>query len=108
MDSLDGILAMECLTLATDELVPYVLSWTLDSGSREPAETSVLVIMRRTGGVLLAVPASFLPMDIVEQGNAGSPTSVFGPSVEFEAPAMLADGGIVSQTGGTVLVRIVD
>ena len=108
MDSLDGILAMECLTLATDELVPYVLSWTLDSGSREPAETSVLVIMRRTGGVLLAVPASFLPMDIVEQGNAGSPTSVFGPSVEFEVPAMLADGGIVSQTGGTVLVRIVD
>ena len=108
MDSLDGILAMECLTLATDDLVPYVLSWTLDPESREPAEASVLVIMRRTGGVLLVVPASFLPMVIVEQGNAGSPTSVFGPSVEFEVPAMLADGGIVSQTGGTVLVRVID
>jgi len=69
---------------------------------------NLLVIMRRTGGILLAVPASFLPMDIVEQGNAGSPTSVFGPSVEFEVPAMLADGGIVSQTGGTVLVRVID
>ena len=108
MDSLDGVLAMECLTLAPDELVPYVLSWPLVPGSQELAECSVLVVMRRTGGVLLAVPASFLPSEVVELGNTGDPTSVFGPSVELEVPAMLADGGVVSQTGDMLIVRVID
>ena len=60
--------------------------WT-QTGS-ELGEVSVLVIMRRTWGVLLAIPESFLPNDVIEMGNAGVLDSVFGPSVELTVPAM--------------------
>ena len=99
MDQLDGVLAPELLTLATDAIQPYVLSWPLDPSSGELGECGVLVIMRRSGGVLLAIPAQFLPEDVLEQGNTGDVDSIFGPSVELEVPAMLEDGGVVSMTG---------
>ena len=39
----------------------YVLSWNLDPESEEFAEVTVLALRRREAGVLLAVPAGFLP-----------------------------------------------
>ena len=108
MDQLDGVLAMELLTLASEQIQPYVLSWVLDQGSAEAAECTVLVIMRRAGGILLAIPTGFLPAELIEQGNAGAPDTIFGPSMEFEVPAMLGDSGVVAPTGEVLQVRVID
>ena len=56
MDELDGVLAMELLTLASEQIQPYALAWLLGRGGSELAECTVLVIMRRAGGILLAIP----------------------------------------------------
>ena len=108
MDSLDGVLALECLTLASDEPSPYVLSWALDPSSDDLAECTVMVIMRRAHGLLLAVPPGFLPADVLQQGNLGDQDQVFGPSQEFTVPAMISDGGVLSTTGEELSVLVVD
>jgi len=108
MDELDGVLAMELLTLASEQIQPYVLSWVLDQGASEAAECTVLVIMRRAGGILLAMPTGFLPAELIEEGNAGAPDCIFGPSMEFEVPAMLGDSGVVAPTGEVLQVRVID
>ena len=108
MDELDGVLAMELLTLASEQIQPYVLSWVLDQGASEAAACTVLVIMRRAGGILLAMPTGFLPAELIEEGNAGAPDCIFGPSMEFEVPAMLGDSGVVAPTGEVLQVRVID
>ena len=34
------------------------------------AEATVLVLMKREGGVLLVAPSSFLPQQLLDEGNA--------------------------------------
>ena len=52
MDTMDGILTLENLVLATDAVQPYVLSWSLDPDAEELAECTVLALMRRKTGFL--------------------------------------------------------
>lgn len=76
-----------------------VLSWSLDPVAEELAECTVLALMRREAGVLLAVPLGFLPDSILAEGALGSEESIFGPHKVFTVASLLEEGGILSQTG---------
>lgn len=93
LDQLDSMtdLALEKLSLAPDSIAPYVLA----EDPEGVAEAVVLALMRRFGGVLLAVPPSFFPEDPLQQGNFGEEEAVFGPSITIEVPGVVADGGII-------------
>ena len=112
MDTMDGLqdplLDLGSLQLATETLEPYVLSWAVGDGLDGEAECSVLVLMKREEGVLLVLPDAFLPSSVVELGNSGAEHVVFGPSLRCEVPAVIVDGGLVSETGTTVKVLVVD
>ena len=56
-----------------------VLSWSLDPAAEELAECTVLALMRREAGVLLAVPIGFIPDSVLAEGALGSEESIFGP-----------------------------
>lgn len=99
MDAMDGVLTLESIVLAVDSVQPYVLSWSLDPAAEELAECTVLALMRREAGVLLAVPIGFLPDSILAEGALGSEESIFGPHKVFTVASLLEEGGILSQTG---------
>ena len=112
MDLLDGLeekgLDLSSVLLASEVLERYVLTWVLGERIDGDAECTVLVLMKREDGLLLVVPDGFLPMAVIERGNAGDEGAIFGPSKTFQVPAVLMDGGIVSRTGGEVSVLVVD
>ena len=109
MDSLDAGITMDNIILAVEAIKPYVLSWPLtDEEEDGEAETTVLAVMRREGGILLALPAMFLPQRLVDAGNAEDSDGIFGPSFVTEVPASIVDGGVVSPTGTNVEVLIID
>ena len=109
MDSLDTGVTLENITLAVEATKPYVLSWPLtDEEEDGEAETTVLAVMRREGGILLALPAMFIPRHLVDAVNAEDSDGIFGPSFVTEVPASIIDGGVVSPTGTNVEVLIID
>lgn len=110
MDTLDGVsyLTAEDVVLATEAIVPYVLSWPPPVEGEEPTECSVLVLMRRDGGFLLALPSMFLAEEVIEAGNTGDGQAIFGPSLRTVVPLVLEDGGVVSLTGMEAEVLVVD
>ena len=60
MDSLDAGITMDNIILAVEAIKPYVLSWPLtDEEEDGEAETTVLAVMRREGGILWPCPQCF-------------------------------------------------
>ena len=108
MDFQDAGVTWDNVVLATEALVPYVLEWRPGSEEDGEAECVVLVLMKRAGGVLLAMPVHFLPEDLISQGNSGQDDMVFGPSFQARVPASILEGGVVSPTGMEVDVLVID
>eukprot|EP00435_Cladocopium_sp_Y103_P057106 s564_g19.t1 len=104
MDGLAGPLDMSAVELATENMEPYVLAWPLGQPEDGEAECAVLALMKREEGILLAMPTAFLPEEVVQRGNSGDDTAVFGPSLQCEVPSVLVDGGVISPTGVEVTV----
>ena len=110
MDSLDGLEVSEPaeVVLASEVLEPYVLTWQLGDIADGEGECSVLAIMRRADGFLLAMPPGFLPEDVVAAGNGASMTDMFGPSTRLVVPAVISEYGQLMPTGSDVEVLVVD
>lgn len=96
---------IECLT---DAVEPYLFT----NGSLDDldgrAEVGALVVMKRRGGLLLALPAGTLQEEILEQGNRGGEDLTFGPSTVVRLPGVVLDGGSHRAIGEEVSVLIVD
>jgi len=92
----------------TDEIEPYVLAWPIGAEQDGEAECTVLVLKKRPGGLLLAMPLGFLPEALVEAGNQGGEETIFGPSFTCRVPAIIMDNGSVAPTGTEVEVRVID
>ena len=109
MDTLDGCLMEEHVVLATQQIEPYVLEWPLDLSGEARSECTVLILMRRTGGLLLALPVGALPDNVLEEGNSTEDTNAtIGPSTVLVVPGMLMDGGAISPTGEDLTALVVD
>ena len=101
-------LTLEGLSVASDSITPYVLVCGSDDDPDGSAEAVALALMKRPGGVLLAVPPSFFPEEMLQLGNQGEEEAVFGPSITVEVPGVVVDGGSVSRTGTSLEVVIID
>ena len=108
MDTLDTGLSLDRITVAVDAIEPYVLTWHVGEEEDGEAEATVLAVMKREGGVLLAMPALFLPQDQVDGGNAETEDGVLGPSFVVRVPAVIYEGGIFSPTGEEVDAMVID
>eukprot|EP00435_Cladocopium_sp_Y103_P016470 s334_g4.t1 len=108
LDVMDGVLDMSAVELATVSLEPYVLTWHLGPVEDGEAECAVLVLLKREEGILLALPGAFLPEDLISAGNRGDDGAVFGPSFRCVVPSVIVDGGVVSPTGVSVDVLVID
>ena len=97
----------ESLVPVSHGLQFYILEWPLDAQEEGKAEPVSLVIMKREGGFLLALPMDFLPPEVVVEGNSGTSSAV-GPSQEFRVGGVVLDGGQESPIGEEIPLLVVD
>ncbi len=100
-------LTMDGLVAVTEEIEPYVLTLS-DAEEDGEKEAKVLVVMKRPGGVLLAVPEGFIDRAILDAGQEGGADLIFGPSVLVQVPGVVLDNGVVAPTGTAVHAVLVD
>eukprot|EP00435_Cladocopium_sp_Y103_P067464 s89_g30.t1 len=107
-DGPSGQLTMESLVTISEDLEPYVLEWpdlhTMDGHS----EGFVLVVLKRTAGVLLAVPSGFIPEDLLVKANRGEDAGIVGASTVLELPGVLVEDGRQAPIGSSMQVVVVD
>ena len=82
---------------------------TLQAGGPLLQECFVIPLMPRTNGVLLALPAGFLPESLLQEGLAAGPEDLIGPSKTLVVPGVWeeADGTELS-SGEDIEVLVVD
>eukprot|EP00435_Cladocopium_sp_Y103_P076185 s119_g80.t1 len=89
----------------SEQKVLYVLEWQDSSELDGKLEAKALVVMKRSGGLLVA-PVGFLP-DSELQLSPGS-AGVVGASVELEVAGVMEEGGVESPIGISMKVLVVD
>ena len=73
MEQMDGVvLTLADLVMVSDAMEPYALTFQPDGDLDGTIETYALVVMKRAGGVLLAVPADAIPQEVLELGDSDS------------------------------------
>ena len=68
----------------------------------------VWVLMKREGGLLLALPADGLPEDFLSLDSAEGREPMFGPHTTLTVPGMLQDGTSLVASGQDLDVMVVD
>eukprot|EP00435_Cladocopium_sp_Y103_P052526 s2167_g16.t1 len=101
-------LALDSLVTVAEDLEPYVLSWPSQTEADGVSEALVLVVAKRSGGFLLAVPLDFLPSGVLQRANEGHEAGPVGASTVLVLPSVIVDGGVRSPTGTMVSVVVVD
>ena len=90
---------------------PYVLYWPIpqDGVPLSATGAACMVISKRQGGLLLAIPTGVLSEADLAGVSDADETSVLGPFQEMVVPAVRDDGaGTVSFTGTDVDVLVID
>ena len=108
MEAPGGIGFLDLVTLEQD-VVPYVMDWPV-IGTEEDGEPEVasLVVAKREGGFLAAVPVGFIPEEVLAAGNAESPLGLVGPSTVLQVPGVIIEDGRMAPTGTLLSVVVVD
>lgn len=109
MEQMDGVaLTLADLVMVSDTMEPYALTFQPDGDLDGTIETYALVVMKRAGGVLLAVPADAIPQEVLELGDSDSADGIFGPSMEVSVPGVVLDNGTMAVTEEVLTVVLVD
>jgi len=96
------------LSLA-EERVLYILDWPSQEEEDGQKEVMAFVVMKRVGGLLLALPEGVLPAEDLQRANAAEVGgSVLGPSTTLVVSGVVSDGGVDAATGATMNVLVVD
>ena len=101
-------LSLASLVTVEEDLQPYVLEWPSVPDADGAAEAQVLVILKRQGGFLLAVPPSFIPATVLSRANQGMEAGPVGASTVVMVPSVVIDNGVRAYTGSELEVVIVD
>ena len=81
----------------SDIFTPYVLEMPVSEKEEDgTALAVVLVVIRKTTGILLAVPSGYFPADALEEGMDAGPDDLIGPST-----SLTIDGGRLEVMDGS-------
>ena len=86
----------------------FLLSWPL-SASQEDAHVSLcMVVMKREGGILLGLPAGFLPPEDLQLASSLDGDTLLGPHTVLSVPGVILDAEAAHATGLDLDVQVVD
>lgn len=103
---MDGLDFAELVTLATRKQL-YVLEWVPGSEEDGHIEAFALVVMRREGGFLVALPVGFLTEEELTVGMSDE-AGPLGPSAVVDVAGVLDENGQESPIGADITVLLVD
>lgn len=102
-------LELQNLVSLAEGRVLYILDWPSQEEEEGSIEAMAFVVMKRVGGLLLALPENALPAEDLQQANASEVGgSVLGPSTTLRIRGVVSEGGVDSSTGSTMNVLVVD
>ena len=81
LEQMDGV-DPTALVLASQELHPYVLRLGSPDDTDGVLEVLAIVVLKRSGAFLLAIPDGALDPETLEEGANGAVDSVFGPKLQ--------------------------
>ena len=99
--------ALEPVPLTSGTRVRYLLKLT-SPDALETRASVVLVVMKRDGGLLLALPPSVMDATFLDTLVTGSGLPIFGPSTILSVPAVTGLGEDAVPVGLDVEVKVVD
>ena len=103
----DGFVSLEALVPLNQDVVPYVLDYPVGDPTDGSGECMALVVMKRAGGALVAVPDGFLPPEELVEGNSAQ-GGLIGPSTTLELTAVLWEDAMEVPVGIQTKVCFVD
>ena len=85
-----------------------VLGWPEEDGGPAVVEARALCLLKRQGGLLLAVPANFFDEELLASAQSAPASDPLGPSELFECTAaILAEGRLIGH-GMVMTVLVID
>ena len=103
----EAAITLESLVALDQDVEPYVLQWPAELEEDGTMDIFVVAVMKRQGGVLLALPVGVLAAEDLDAGNRGG-GGVLGYSHTVVLPSVILDGGAVNPTGEEVQVLLLD
>ncbi len=103
-----SVLTMESLVTASQGFQRYIFAWGDVGGEAGLVESEAIVVMKRSGGLLLALPLDVLPEDVLEQGRLSREEDLVGPSTILSVQGMISDSLGLAPIGATLAVLVVD
>ena len=85
-----------------------ILGWPEEDGGPPVVEAYALCLMKRHGGLLLAVPALFFDEELLASAQAAPPTDVLGPSGIFDCSGAILEGARQVEHASRLVVVVVD
>ena len=86
----------------------FFLKWPLDAPTEESVFSAAVLIMKREGGVLLAVPTAMISPEELQQASASEGDGLLGPNTLLTVPAVFS--GVEDQplAGQDIDVQVID
>ena len=100
-------LTLESLVTLSQDVEPYVMDWPVIADDDEP-EAAILVVSKRPGGFLAAVPTGLVPEEVLAAGNELNPPGVVGPSTVLVVPGVMFEQGQLVAADSSLPVVVVD
>ena len=104
----DEALSFTGLVTLEEDLESYVLEWPSVPDSDGASEAIALVVLKRTGGFLLALPPGLVPEAVLRRANAGQEAGSIGASTSVLVQGVIVENGIRSPAGALLEVVLVD
>ena len=99
-------LEFDTVQTISQSLQTYVLEWESGEELEGRREAMALAVMKRAGGLLLALPISFLSEEELAEADTGD--NVLGPSVVLTLPGVVIVDGQESPIGTEAELLVVD
>ncbi len=89
-------------------ITKYLVQWGDEDSEEGLGEAEAVVVMTRSGGLLLAAPVEFFPEEQLAEGNTQQDDLMLGMSSVFQVPAMMFQDGAMVPLGIQMSVLVVD
>lgn len=108
MMAVSGGLSLEELVVATEAVECYVLGWGDEDSTEGLSEAFCMVVLKRAGGLILALPPEFIPEDVLAEGEMADDQHMIGLSKMVEVPGAMSQDSRVVPIGASMSVLLVD
>ena len=86
----------------------YLLGWPIGAQTEDVLVSHCMVVMKREGGLLLALPAGLLPQEELQLASSHDGGALLGPHTVLSVPGAILDGEVAHATGADLDVQVVD